>query len=128
MTSLRDKAPLNHIDTKDLGEKKSPSKIEPQAQTLSEKIPAFNLGIQRDLLNRVKYNRGAALRGKELNDILPRVNDKFTKLGELLFPAEERPPYEHPKLQAARIAEEESKMTKKQLRKKKKQEALELRD
>ena len=98
MTSLREKAPQNHIDTKDLGEKKSPTKLQPQAQSLIDQIPMFNLGVQRDLLNRVKYNRGAALRGKELNEILPRVNDKFTKLGELLFPGEERPPFEHPML------------------------------
>ena len=80
------------------------------------------------MLNRVKYNRGVALRGPELKDILPRVDDKFTKLGELLFPGEEREPYEHPTIKAARIVEEESKLTKKQLRKKKKEEAKLLRN
>ena len=32
--------------------------------------------------------------------------DKFVKLGEVIFPAEERPFYEHPSVTAAREAEE----------------------
>ena len=45
-----------------------------------------------------------ALRGPELRDQLPRVLNKFTKVGEILFPKEERPPFEHPKIVEARNA------------------------
>ena len=137
MQTLQNKSLIDKISTKDLRYNNqeiggiaghSAPKPEPQKPSVADTIPAFNLGMQRDLLNRVKYNRGAALRGPELKDILPRVDDKFTKLGELLFPGEEREPYEHPTIKAARIAEEESKMTKKQLRKKKKEEAKMLRN
>ena len=56
------------------------------------------MDVTRDLLNRVKYHRGAALKGPELNELLPKVTDKFAKHGVLLFPHEKQPPYEHPKV------------------------------
>ena len=68
------------------------------------KIPYFNIETQRDLLNRIKHQRGVALRGPELSDLLPRVLSKFAKVGEILFPKEERPPFEHPKIIEARNA------------------------
>ena len=92
--------------------------------SVADQIPALNIGVQRDLSNRIKYQRGCALRGKELDDILPRVNDKFVKLGEILFADDDRPPYEHPKIVAAREAEEAKLMTKKQKRKKAKKEPM----
>ena len=54
--------------------------------------------MTRDLLNRVKYNRGAALKGPELKELLPTVTDTFAKHGVTLFPKDKRPPYEHPKV------------------------------
>ena len=81
--------------------------------------------MQRDLLNRIKYERGVAQRGPELNNLLPRVNDKFVKLGEILFADDDRPPYEHPKITAAREAEEAKISTKK---KKKKVQKEQMRD
>ena len=63
--------------------------------------------MQKDLLNRVKHARGAALGGPELKDHLPRVMDKFAKHGELLFNAEYQEKYTHPKVIAANLAEME---------------------
>ena len=58
----------------------------------------MNLEVTRDLLNRVKYHRGSALRGPELHNLLPKVTDKFAKHGALLFPKQQRAPFEHPKV------------------------------
>ena len=53
-----------------------------------------------------------------MRDLLPRVQSKFVQHGEILFPAEERPEYEHPKIVAAREAEL-AKLSKKRRKKKK---------
>ena len=52
----------------------------------ADQVDALNLEVTRDLLNRVKYHRGSALRGPELHNLLPKVTDKFAKHGALLFP------------------------------------------
>ena len=39
----------------------------PVKPSVTEKIDALNIDVTRDLLNRVKYNRGAALKGRELD-------------------------------------------------------------
>ena len=68
----------------------------------------------------MKWNRGASLRGPELRDLLPSVLNKFVKVGHLLFPEEERAPYEHPKVTAFREAEEAKLRGKKRKKKVKK--------
>ena len=65
------------------------------------------------------------MRGPELRDLLPSVQDKnvlskFVKVGQLLFPEEERPAYEHPKVTAFREAEEAKLRGKKRKKKVKK--------
>jgi len=47
---------------------KNPRTVREQVKTSTLAIDVLNIDVQRDLLNRVKYHRGAALRGPELKD------------------------------------------------------------
>lgn len=79
--------------------------------SLTQHIDPLNMELTRDLLNRVKYHRGAALRGPELNDLLPSVSNSFAKHGAALFPKQKRAPYEHPKVTEWKEAMEARKIT-----------------